>query len=120
MKKTLFYAVTFLLCFSGACAAKYVKPEDTGTPATRLAKADMELCDVDKDGFLTLDEFKRKGSRQLTRTERRNEREAKKKRYYKTAEEMFKEIDTEGEGKITVNQLEAYYTSLRAKGELLY
>lgn len=90
------------------------------SPASKLAENDMQYCDTDKDGFLTLDEFKKRNKRAVSRGDRRNLRAARKGGYYKTDEERFKEMDKEGTGKITVRDLEAYYSSRRAAGESLY
>ncbi len=119
--KKFWILIAMLPMFASVDAnAKFQVTPVSRNPAVRLARADMEYCDKDKNGFLTFEEYDIRKNRPMTVNDRKNVKMAKKKGYYKTNEERFKEMDTQGKGKITLEDLESYYTKLREDGEEMF
>jgi len=119
MKKYLVLLLPFMMV-AYVANARFVLQPISHRPAIRLARSDMEFCDTNKDGFLTFEEYDKRKNRPMTLNDKKNIRQAKKKGYYKTNEQRFKEIDVEGKGKITLEDLERYYTKLYNENELMY
>ncbi len=119
MRKYLCLMAVVLFSLSSA-NARPLERQTTNSPALRLAETDLSFCDKDRDGYLTLDEYKMRGNRRMSRSDRTNEKVAKRKKYYKSPEVRFKEMDSDNDGKISLRDMEAYYSVRRASGEELY
>ncbi len=102
----------FAFCFfvalsvlSSAVQAKYVAPADVKSRGTKVSNYMFYNQDADKDGKLTLEEFK---SQRMTRDVEQKNRLLKKKGLYKSPEEQFKLMDEDGDGKISPEDLAKY------------
>ncbi len=113
--KKFFLAVagcTFFLCLTAglAGAKSYVSKsfEDKyQRMGDREARSMMRRMDIAEGEEFTLSDFK---NLKLSRREEKEIRAARKEGTYKTPEEQFKEMDTDRNGKVNREELEAYYT----------
>ena len=95
-----------MLVFSNVAAAKYKAPEGIKSQGTKKSAYIFYNQDKDKDGKLTLEEYK---NQVMTKDVEQHIRYLKKKGVYKTPEEEFKEMDEDGDGQISQEELARYY-----------
>ena len=95
MKKI--FVLLFVAFFVCEAEAKYNAPEGIVSRSDKIANWQLDELDTDKDGKLSLDEFKRKVDN-YGREERRNVRRAKKKGKYMSPEQQFKAADADEDG----------------------
>ena len=110
MKKFFLILAGMSFLSAGWVEAKYVMPKDSLPAAERQARKksgyQMRTLDKDGDGKLSLEEFK---SRKLSREDRRIIRRQKKEGTYKSPEEIFKAMDADKGGYITLEQMTDFY-----------
>ena len=98
-------AVCFMV--SKVVEAKYKYPEGATTTTERRINRRMNRYDTDKDGEITLEDYK--NYRQpRTRDERRMERRAKNHGTYVSPEDAFKAMDEDGDGRVTKEEMLKY------------
>ncbi len=90
--------------------AKYKTPADVKSVGTKTSNYIFYNQDADKDGMLTLEEFK---NQRITKDVEQKNRLLKKKGLYKTPEEQFKIMDEDGDGKISPEDLSKYLDQQR-------
>ena len=102
----------FVLAASTMAQAKYKVPDDVKSVGTKKSNYVFYNQDADKDGKLTLEEFKNQVE---TRDVKQRNRYLKKKGLYLSPEEQFKAMDTDNDGKITPEDLAKFYDEQSAK-----
>jgi len=109
MKKIILLLVlgTFF-CFD--VTAKYVYPEGSTTTTERRVNRRMKRYDTDSNEELSLKEYENYREPR-TRDERRMERRAKKKGTYVSPEDAFKQMDKNGDGEVTRDEMLEYEKS---------
>ena len=107
----------YLVCFffvlsfcTFSAQAKYKTPADVKSVGTKTSNYIFYNQDVDKDGKLTLEEFK---NQRMTKDVEQKNRLLKKKGLYKSPEEQFKIMDEDGDGKISPEDLSKYLDEQR-------
>lgn len=95
MRFWLFLSVCVLVL--SPVEAKYKYPEGVKTAAERALEYDIKKYSTGEKGGLSLEDYK--NYKQVrTRDDRRQERRAKKKGTYVSPEDAFKQIDKDGDG----------------------
>lgn len=117
MKKIV--ALLFLMLFIGVAEAKYNAPEGIVSRSDKIANWQMNELDANKDGKLSVDEFKRKAEN-YGRDERRNVRRAKKEGFYMSPEQQFKAADTDKDGFLSDAELADFIRQQRDDNEGIY
>ena len=117
MKKML--ALLFMLAFVYEAEAKYNAPAGIVSRSDKIANWQMNELDADRDGKLSLDEFKRKVAN-YGRDERRNVRRAKKEGFYMSPEQQFKAADTDEDGFLSSAELADFVRKQRDDNEGIY
>lgn len=117
MKKML--ALLFMLAFVYEAEAKYNAPAGIVSRSDKIANWQMDKLDTNKDGKLSLDEFKRKVEN-YGRDERRNVRRAKKEGFYMSPEQQFKAADTDKDGFLSDAELSGFIREQRDDNEGIY
>lgn len=106
-----------LLFFVGIVAegdAKYKYPEGAITRTERRINRMLRRYDSDGDGSLTLEDYERYREPR-TLEERRLERRAIKKGTYVSPLDAFLEMDTDGDGEISKDEMLEYEKNLQNK-----
>ena len=96
-----------VLLLSFAAEAKYVYPEGATTTTERKVNRRINNYDADKDGDLSLEEYKNFCAVR-TRDDRRMERRARKNGSYLSPEETFKAMDKDGDGVVSSSEMLEY------------
>lgn len=112
-------ALSLLIGFSGLALAKYTAPEGIVSRSDKIANWQVNELDADKDGKLTVDEYKQK-TENYSREERRNVRKAKKEGKYMTPEEQFKAMDKDKDGKVSNEEMAEFVKKQREETQGMY
>lgn len=123
MKKIVLPFVAVIIMASGVeVLAKYNPPANYITNSQKTAMYQMNMYDADQDGRLSLEEFSGKAKVAETRETRRQKRQAKKEGVYQEPDEQFKTIDANGDGYITMKEMETYISkqTQKTKGKVKY
>lgn len=117
MKKWLPVLLGVLFCAS-MVEAKYVYPKDVKTRTERIVDRRFRNYDNDGDGGFSLEEYE-DYKKARTIDERRTERYKKRKGTYLSPEEVFKQMDSDGDGVVSNGEMLTYERSLlNAKDEI--
>ena len=108
--------------FCSVAVAKYNPPADRVTGSQRISMHQMNMYDKDGDGRLSPEEFGAKANVEETREMRRQRRKAKKEGIYQEPKEQFKTIDTNGDGYVSLKEMENYVSAQtkKTKGKVKY
>ena len=104
--------IVALLAMVAAAEAKYVYPEGSSTTSERRVNRRMKNYDLDKNDTLSLEEYQ-KYREVRTVDERRQERRAKRKGTYISPEDAFQMMDTDGDGKVSKEEMMQYEKSVK-------
>lgn len=96
-----------VLFLSFVAEAKYVYPEGATTTTERKVNRRINNYDADKDGDLSLEEYKNFRAVR-TRDDRRMERRARKTGNYVSPEDAFNAMDKNGDGVVTRDEMLEY------------
>lgn len=105
--KKIFFLIALLMFFDVDVMAKYVYPAGSTTTTERRVNRRIKRYDSNEDEKLTFEEYK-KYREPKTFEERQLERRAKKKGTYISPAEAFKEMDTDGDGEVTREEMLEY------------
>ena len=117
MKKIV--ALLFVMACVCEAEAKYNAPAGIVSRSDKIANWQLDELDSDKDGKLSLDEFKRKVDN-YGRDERRNVRRAKKEGFYMSPEQQFKAADADEDGFLSDAELAEFIRAQRDNNQGIY
>ena len=102
--------------------AKFNPPTNYISNSQKIAMYQINALDADHDGRLSAEEFGNKAKMPESRDTRRQIRKAKKAGTYQAPDEQFKTIDTDGDGYITLPELNKYISeqSKTTNGRIRY
>ncbi len=112
LKNVWLCGMGFILAGMSLSEAKYRAPADVKSQGTKTSRYMFYNQDKDKDGKLTLEEFKNQAQ---TRDVKQNNRYLKKKGLYLPPEKQFEIMDEDKDGKITPEDLAKFLDEQRAK-----
>lgn len=112
LKKVWLCGMGFMMAGAALAEAKYVAPADVKSRGTKVSEYMFYNQDADKDGKMTLEEFKNQAQ---TRDVKQHNRALKKKGLYMTPEKQFEVMDTDKDGKITPEELAKFLDEQRSK-----
>ncbi|MFV0626949.1 MAG: hypothetical protein ACK5N8_06350 [Alphaproteobacteria bacterium] len=118
MKKFLLAVFLVTLLFASPVVAKFNPPKEGYRKVSdKMTDGYFRQYNTSEDGKMTLEQFQ---ARDINRQDRRSMRKDQKSGIYQTDEEKFKEMDEDGDGFVTKEEMNKYISKTRGEGREFY